>query len=231
MLLYFSDFSLCFCCCYVGVLRPFDTFQVISGAVSSVNYPHDSCASLLGSLPVLSAHLSPVTDNCPSWIGGRERMAIDIISWPISTKECYRMCGSNTRPSAYQADEHPTELLPPAFHYIAQYYMVKFISIFHGCEVRREISVSNDAKQWSWETEISVRTDSHDRQFFFAYHHLFIYLSVKNSRHNADFVIACPSVALDRRDTIPGPRNRKMTCKHSIIRSTCAVVKSDRNRY
>ena len=33
--------------------------------------------------------LSPVTDNCPSWISGRERMAIEIISWPISMKECF----------------------------------------------------------------------------------------------------------------------------------------------
>ena len=34
-------------------------------------------------------NLSPVTDNCPTWISGRERMAIEMISWPISTKECY----------------------------------------------------------------------------------------------------------------------------------------------
>ena len=39
------------CCC---VLRPFDTFHVISGMV--LTYPHCSWASLLGSLPVLSAH-------------------------------------------------------------------------------------------------------------------------------------------------------------------------------
>ena len=31
--------------------------------------------------------LSPVTDNCPSWISGRERMAVEIISRPIPMKE------------------------------------------------------------------------------------------------------------------------------------------------
>ena len=33
--------------------------------------------------------LSPVIDNCPTWIKGRERMAVEMISWPISTKECF----------------------------------------------------------------------------------------------------------------------------------------------
>ena len=54
--------------------------------------------------------LSPVTDNCPSWISGRERMAVEIISWPFFTKECCRAWRSNMQPSAYQADAHPTEL-------------------------------------------------------------------------------------------------------------------------
>ena len=30
----------------------------------------------------------PETDNFPSWISRRERMAVEIISWPNSTKEC-----------------------------------------------------------------------------------------------------------------------------------------------
>ena len=33
--------------------------------------------------------LSPVTDNCPAWISSSWRMAIEMISWPISTKECF----------------------------------------------------------------------------------------------------------------------------------------------
>ena len=34
--------------------------------------------------------LSPETDNCPSWISGRERITVENISWSISTKECCR---------------------------------------------------------------------------------------------------------------------------------------------
>ena len=53
--------------------------------------------------------LLPITDN--SWISGRESMAEKIISWPVSTTECCRTWGLNPRPSAYQADAHPIELL------------------------------------------------------------------------------------------------------------------------
>ena len=43
--------------------------------------------------------LSPETDNCPSWISGRERMTVENISWSISTKECCRpRRGLNPRP-------------------------------------------------------------------------------------------------------------------------------------
>ena len=56
--------------------------------------------------------LSPETDNCPSWISGRERMTIENISWSISRKECCRpRRGSNPRPPGLQSDAHPTE--PP----------------------------------------------------------------------------------------------------------------------
>ena len=34
--------------------------------------------------------LLPETDNCPSWISGRERITVENISWSISTKECCR---------------------------------------------------------------------------------------------------------------------------------------------
>ena len=56
--------------------------------------------------------LSPETDNCPSWISGRERMTIENISRSISTKECCRpQRGSNPRPPGLQLNPHPTE--PP----------------------------------------------------------------------------------------------------------------------
>ena len=53
----------------------------------------------------LSFYFPLVTDNCPSWISGRERMAVEIISWLISTNECCQTWGSNPRPSAYQANK------------------------------------------------------------------------------------------------------------------------------
>ena len=56
-----------------------------------LTYLHCSWASLLGSLPVLSAHsfATPVADNCPSWILGRERMVVENFQDQISTKECF----------------------------------------------------------------------------------------------------------------------------------------------
>ena len=40
----------------------------------------------LGKTPRQMHILSPVIDNCPSWTSGRERMALEIISWPMSRK-------------------------------------------------------------------------------------------------------------------------------------------------
>ena len=49
--------------------------------------------------------LSPETDNCPSWISGRERMTVENISWSISTKECcWPRRGLNPRPPGLQSD-------------------------------------------------------------------------------------------------------------------------------
>ena len=52
--------------------------------------------------------LSPETDNCPSWIIGREIMTIENISWSISMNEYFRTrWGSNPRPPD-QSDAHLT---------------------------------------------------------------------------------------------------------------------------
>ena len=49
--------------------------------------------------------LLPETDNCPSWISGRDRMTVQNISWSISTKECCRPWrGLNPRPPGLQSD-------------------------------------------------------------------------------------------------------------------------------
>ena len=61
--------------------------------------------------------LSPETDNCPSWLSGRERMAIENISWSISTKECCRPRGGWTRDLLVSSRTGlPTEPLRPALH-------------------------------------------------------------------------------------------------------------------
>ena len=61
--------------------------------------------------------LLPETDNCPSWISGRERMTVENISWSISTTECCRpRRGSNPRPPGLQSDAHPTAPPRPALH-------------------------------------------------------------------------------------------------------------------
>ena len=59
-----------------------------------LTYPHCSWAGLVHIL-------SPVTGNYPSWISGRERKALEIISWPNSTKECCRTWGSNPQSLHY----------------------------------------------------------------------------------------------------------------------------------
>ena len=41
--------------------------------------------------------LSPVTDNCPSWISGSERMAVEFFHDQISTKECFAGHEDRTR--------------------------------------------------------------------------------------------------------------------------------------
>ena len=49
--------------------------------------------------------LSSETDNCPSWISGREKMTVENISWSISTNECCRpRRGLNPRPPGLQSD-------------------------------------------------------------------------------------------------------------------------------
>ena len=49
--------------------------------------------------------LSPETDNCPSWISGRERMTVENILWSLSTKDCCRpRRGLNPRPPGLQSD-------------------------------------------------------------------------------------------------------------------------------
>ena len=56
--------------------------------------------------------LSRETDNCPSWINGRDRMTVENISWSHSTKQWCRVRRRSSlwRPD-YQSEAHSTE--PP----------------------------------------------------------------------------------------------------------------------
>ena len=88
----YSVFYTCWSCnkemmiiCCVEVLQPMQTNGVMSSTVSLSNLT----TLLLGRLSPLSGQpvsLLPETDNCPSWISGRERMTVKIFHGQISTK-------------------------------------------------------------------------------------------------------------------------------------------------
>ena len=68
--------------------------------------------------------LSPETDNCPSWISGRERMTVENTSWSISMKECCRPWrGLNPWPPGLQLDS--------ASNWALKYWDT--LSHFHTC--------------------------------------------------------------------------------------------------
>ena len=61
----------------------------MSSAVSLPNHTFTGQALSSKRLTSIVHILSPETDNCPSWISGRERMTVENISWSISAKECW----------------------------------------------------------------------------------------------------------------------------------------------
>ena len=55
--------------------------------------------------------LPPVTDNCPTWISGRERMSVVIISWAISAKNVDGLGFKLVTPGLkYKSEQKPTAL-------------------------------------------------------------------------------------------------------------------------
>ena len=74
----------------VEVLWPSQPSGVMSSAVSLPNHTFTGQALSSKRLTSIVHILSPETDNCPSWISGRERMTVENISWSISKKECCR---------------------------------------------------------------------------------------------------------------------------------------------
>ena len=51
--------------------------------------------------------LSPVTDNCSSWISGRGRMTVEMFSWPSLHERMCQTWGSNSGPLACKANSLP----------------------------------------------------------------------------------------------------------------------------
>ena len=89
----------------VEVLRPSQPNGVMSSAVSLPNHTFTGQAQSSKRLTSTVHILTPETDNCPSWISGRERMTVENISWSISTKECCQpRRGLNPPPPGLQSD-------------------------------------------------------------------------------------------------------------------------------
>ena len=105
-----SEYSVC-----VEVLRPSQPNRVMSSAISLLNHTFTGQAGSSKRLTSIVHILSPETDNCPSWISGRERMTVENISWSISTKECCRPRRGWTRVLLVSIRmAHPTERPRPA---------------------------------------------------------------------------------------------------------------------
>ena len=94
--------------CILFVLRfygPVNPMGVMSSAVSLPNNTFTGQSYSSKWLTSIVHILSSETDNCPSWISGRERMTLENISWLISTKECcWPRRGLNPRPPGLQLD-------------------------------------------------------------------------------------------------------------------------------
>ena len=95
--------------------------------------------------------LSPETDNCPSWISGRERITAQNISWSISTKECCRpRRGLNPRPPGLQSDgasNWATEAGRHCWVAILVYYLINLaclINLIHSIYIQPNEPVLRD---------------------------------------------------------------------------------------
>ena len=104
--------------CLICLLSGFTARQpnwVMSSAVSLPNHTFTGQASSSKRLTTIVHILSLETDNCPSWISGRERMTVENISWSLSTKDVADLGGGWTRDFLVSSrTAHPTEPPRPA---------------------------------------------------------------------------------------------------------------------
>ena len=86
--------------------------------------------------------LSPETDNCPSWISGRDRMTVENISWSISTKECCRpRRWLNPRPPGLQSDG-ASNWATEAGRYACWYFCYILNYTWHTCILKQSSTTS-----------------------------------------------------------------------------------------
>ena len=79
----------------VQVLWPSQPTGVMSSMVSLLNTFTGQALSTKRLTSIVHILLPP--DNCPSWFSRRERLTVENISCSISTNECYRPSGGQTR--------------------------------------------------------------------------------------------------------------------------------------
>ena len=115
---------ICWCMVLCGVLWP---SQHYLGHFEPVNL----LPLFLGSLKTkrltsTKSHFSPKNDNCPSWIGG---IAVEIISWSISTNVMWLRWNSNSWPLDLQSDALK-DYVKPVVHYFHCHLIVFFFCFF-----------------------------------------------------------------------------------------------------
>ena len=126
----------------------------MSSAVSLPNHTFIGQALSSKRLTSIVRILSPETDNCPSSISGRERMAVENISWSICTKECCRPWrGLNPRPPGLQPDGASNWATEAG---------LKFVSLFGKMRVFYEILINilvcgNYARYYVWPSYILTK--------------------------------------------------------------------------
>ena len=98
--------------------------------------------------------LSPVTDNCSSWISRRRRMDVEMFSWPSLHKRMCRTWGSNSGPLACQANTLPIELPCPANQ--------NGVQIIKNMSNRQVWSESSQCAQWVAGDPMFLSADSED---------------------------------------------------------------------
>ena len=72
---------------YVEVLWSSQPNGLMSSAASLPNHTLSGLDESSKRLTSIVLILSPLTDNCPSWISGRARLTVENSSWSISTEE------------------------------------------------------------------------------------------------------------------------------------------------